>query len=252
MCGISRSPRRIDSNSFGARVRPSPPEMRTSRTCGVRRRYSSCASWSLRLKFWVGVADDARPRAVAAVAGALGGDQHQDAVRVAMDEPRDRGVAVLRERVLHHRGEGMRLAAARDDLAADRVVRVLRVDQADEVGRDVDPELLGRREPLALVVGQVEDPLDLLEIVDPVAELPAPVVPLGVGDVLPARGAATDRRPPVRTERARRVREVDERRLGDRAGGVLVRDGGPDLLGVHAGEPPRFERPGRPGACYDA
>ena len=28
----------IDSNSFGARVRPSPPEMSTSRTCGVRRR----------------------------------------------------------------------------------------------------------------------------------------------------------------------------------------------------------------------
>ena len=26
------------SNSFGASVRPSPPEMRTSRTCGVRRR----------------------------------------------------------------------------------------------------------------------------------------------------------------------------------------------------------------------
>ena len=54
MWGISRSPRRIDSNSFGASVSPSPPEIRTSRTCGVRRRYSSCASWSLRLKFWVG------------------------------------------------------------------------------------------------------------------------------------------------------------------------------------------------------
>ena len=39
---------------LGARVRPSPPEMRTSRTCGVRRRYSSCASWSRELKFWVG------------------------------------------------------------------------------------------------------------------------------------------------------------------------------------------------------
>ena len=54
MCGISRRPRRIFSNSFGARVRPSPPEMRTSRTCGVRRRYSSWASWSRLLKFWVG------------------------------------------------------------------------------------------------------------------------------------------------------------------------------------------------------
>jgi len=54
MWGISRSPRRIDSNSFGASVRPSPPLMSTSRTWGVRRRYSSCASCSRRLKFWVG------------------------------------------------------------------------------------------------------------------------------------------------------------------------------------------------------
>ena len=54
MCGMSRSPRMTDSSSFGARVSPSPPEIRTSRTWGVRRRYSSCASWSRRLKFWVG------------------------------------------------------------------------------------------------------------------------------------------------------------------------------------------------------
>ena len=91
------------------------------------------------------VADDARPRAVPAVRGALGGDEHQHPVRVAVDEPGHRRVAVLGERVLHHRGEGLVLAAGRDDLAADRVVRVLRVDQADEVGRDVDAELVRRR-----------------------------------------------------------------------------------------------------------
>ena len=38
MCGISRRPRMIFSNSLGARVRPSPPLISTSRTCGVRRR----------------------------------------------------------------------------------------------------------------------------------------------------------------------------------------------------------------------
>ena len=101
------------------------------------------------------VADDPRPRAVAAVARALGRDQHQDAVRVAMDEARHRRVAVLGERVLHHRREGLVLATDRDDLAADRVVRVVRVDEADEVRRDVDPELVGRRQALALLVGQV-------------------------------------------------------------------------------------------------
>ena len=143
------------------------------------------------------VAHDPGPGAVAAVARALGRDQHQDPVRVAMDEAGHRGVAVLGERVLHHPGEGAVLAGGRDDLQADRVVRVVRVDQADEVGRDVDPELVRRGEPLALVVGQVQDLLDLLEIVDPVAELPAPVVPLGVGHVLPARRTAADRGAPV-------------------------------------------------------
>ena len=48
--------------------------------------------------------------------------------------------------------------------------------------------LSGADRPGALLVGQLEDLLDLLEVVDPVAELPAPVVPLLVGDVLPASG----------------------------------------------------------------
>ena len=76
------------------------------------------------------VANDARPRAVAAVARALRGDEHQHAVRVAVHETRHRRVTVLGERVLHHRGEGLLLAAERDDLAADRVVRIVRIDQA--------------------------------------------------------------------------------------------------------------------------
>ncbi len=79
------------------------------------------------------VADDARPRAVPAVRRALRRDEHQDPVRVAVDEPGHRGVAVLGERVLHHRGEGVVLGRDRDDLAADGVVGVVGVDEADEV-----------------------------------------------------------------------------------------------------------------------
>ena len=181
------------------------------------------------------VADDPRARAVAAVRGALRRDQHQDPVGVAVDEARHRRVAVLGERVLHHRGEGLLLPAGRDDLAADRVVRVVRVDQADEVGRDVDAELVRRREPQALVVGQVQDRLDLREVVDPMTELPAPVVPLLVGDVRPERGAPADGGSTVGAQHPRRVGEVDERRLGSGAGRVLVGDGGLDLLGVQRG-----------------
>ena len=155
-----------------------------------------------------------------------------------MDEARDRRVAVLGERVLHHRGEGLLLAAERDHLAADRVVRVVGVDQADEVRRDVDPELVLGREALALVVGQVQDLGDLLEVVDPVAELPAPVVPLLVRDVLPDRGAAADRRAAVRPEGLGGIASIDERRLGGGQRGRLVGNRGLDLVGVQLERPP--------------
>src|SRR3990172_5284687 len=177
------------------------------------------------------VAHDARARAVAAIAGALRGHQHQHAVRVAVDEAGHRGVTVLGERVLHHPREGLRLAPEGDDLAAERVVGVLRVDQAQEVRRDVHAELVRRREALALLVGQLQDPLDFLEVVDPVRELPAPVVPLLIGDVRPTRSTAAARGLPVRTERLGRVAQIHEWRFRRH----LDRRTGPDLLLAHAG-----------------
>ena len=156
------------------------------------------------------VADDPAPRAVPAIAGALGGDEHQDAVGVAVDQAGDGGVAVLREGVLHHPGECLRLATCGDDLAPDRVVRIPWVDQADEVGRDVDPELVGRAQALALVVRELQDLGDFLEVVDAVRQLPAPVVPFVVGDVQPLGSPAADCRPAVRPERSCRIAQVEE------------------------------------------
>ena len=164
--------------------------------------------------------------------GSSNGNAIKNAIRVAVDEARDRRVAVLGERVLHHRGEGLLLAAERDDLATDGIVRVVGVDEAREVRRDVDPELVVRGQPGLLLVGEVQDLADFLERVDPMTELPAPVVPLLVGDVRPDRRAPAARGPAVRTEGLRGVAAVDERRLGEGARRVLVRDGGLDLLGV--------------------
>ena len=45
-CGISRRPRSADSSSLGASVSRSPPEISTSRICGLLRMYSSWASCS--------------------------------------------------------------------------------------------------------------------------------------------------------------------------------------------------------------
>jgi hypothetical protein len=123
-------------------------------------------------------------------------------------------VAVLGQRVLHHRGEGFLLAAQRDDLPPDRVVRIVGVDQAGEVGRDVDAELVRCAQALALFVGQVEHRRDFFERVDPVRKLPAPVIPLLVGDVRPEWRATADGRLAVRTESACRIALVDERNFG--------------------------------------
>jgi hypothetical protein len=86
------------------------------------------------------VADDAAAGAVAAVAGALGGDEHQHPVGVAVDEAGHGGVLVLGQAVFHHRLEGHHLAVGGDDLLADGAVGVVGVDEAGEVGGDVDAE----------------------------------------------------------------------------------------------------------------
>ena len=89
-----------------------------------------------------GVADDAAARAVAAVAGALGRDQHQHPVGIAMHQARHRAVAVFVQRVGHHAVERDQLLAGGDHLAADRAVRVVRVDQRREVRGDVHAEVV--------------------------------------------------------------------------------------------------------------
>ncbi len=138
------------------------------------------------------VANDAAAGAVAAVAGALGGDEHQHPVGVAVDEARHGGVLVLGQAVFHHRLEGHHLAVGGDDLLADGAVGVVGVDEAGEVGGDVDAEKpLGRKGAL-LGVGQVDDTGQFVGRVKAVGHLPAPVHPLRVGHVGPVGGAGVD------------------------------------------------------------
>ncbi len=123
------------------------------------------------------IADDARARAVAAIGCALGGDQHQHPVRVAMHQPRNRRVAVFRQRILHHGSEWHHLPCGGDHLLADWIVRIVRIDQRNEVGRDIHAKQVRCRERFPLAVGERDNLFKLLGGVDPVAELPAPVVP---------------------------------------------------------------------------
>ena len=160
------------------------------------------------------VADDARAGAVPAVRRALRRDEHEHPVRIAVHEPWDGRVAVLREGVLHHRRERFLLAPERDDLAPDGVFGVVGIDEADEVRGDVHPELVRRGQALALLVGERQHGAQRLEVVDAVRELPAPVVPALIGDIGPDLRAVAALGPSIRVDRTRRVTRVHPRVAG--------------------------------------
>ena len=90
----------------------------------------------------------ARPDALAAEAEAAidGADRNeldQHAVGIAMDEPLDRTLGVVADRVVDLGRVAPKLADVGDELARDRVPGVVAVDQADEGGREADGVALG-------------------------------------------------------------------------------------------------------------
>ena len=62
-------------------------------------------------------------------------------------------MTIFPERVFHHCGEGLLFRADRNYLAADWIVRIFWINEADEVRGDVNAELPFGGEPLFLIVG---------------------------------------------------------------------------------------------------
>ncbi len=135
-----------------------------------------------------GITHDARAGAVAAVDRALGGDQHQHSIRVAVDQAWDRRMAVLGERILHLPGEGAHFLHGGDDLLADWVVGVIRVDERNKVGGHIHAEEIGAGKRFFLARLELEHLLELLHGIKSVGKLPAPVVPFFGWDILENRG----------------------------------------------------------------
>ena len=134
----------------------------------------------------LGVGDQAAARAVAAIGSATVSDQEEDAVRVAVDDARYGHGALFADGVLGFARSDVRLLDAGDDLPADRAVRILGVDQVEEMGGDRQGQLMrGEQAPFPLFLGQFEALLELRQRRDAVAELPMPVVPLRGGHVFP-------------------------------------------------------------------
>src|SRR5690606_15481585 len=160
-------------------------------------------------------ADEPGARAVTAVDRAEIRHEQQDPVRVAVHEPRDRARTVLAERVVLLARRGFELAERRHDCAAQRLARVVRIDEAHVVRGNT-----GRQRPLvaanrfALVVRQPEHALELLEAANSIAVLPTPVVPLRALD---GRKEALAKRIARRADHMPRARHGDESRRGVRS-----------------------------------
>ena len=201
MCGISRRPRSTRSSKLG-RHRQGVTTRRAARrepaACDAGTR--AVPSKSLAVEVLGGVSDDARAGAVAAIRGALRGHQHQHAIGIAVDQARHRGVLVLGQRVLHHRGEGLLLISQGHDLAADGVVRIAGSMRLMKYGVMSTRNLSGAPRPSRSFLGQLEDLCERLEVVDAVRELPLPVVPLLVGYVGVVRRAAAAGRCAIRAQ----------------------------------------------------
>ena len=139
------------------------------------------------------LADHARARAVAAIGRAEAGGEEQHAVRVAMDETWNGGVAVLAERIVSLARRLQIFGADRNVRSPQRLRRVVTAHQARIVGRDAERQrTLMTNHGVALVVGQDEDALELGERADAPPRLPAPIVPLGephLGEIALAEGA---------------------------------------------------------------
>ena len=179
MCGIARRRVRILSSRSSEKSRGSPPESRTSRTCGV---LFKVFEGRFPLGFQMLLADagnDARAGAIAAVGGAAVGDEKQHAVRIAVDEAGHRHVGILAAGIGEFLGRVPAFLDARDDLAADRAIRIVAVDQVEKVRGDRHRQLVpGEQDAGALDIGEVEARFEIGEGIHAVAELPFVVAPV--------------------------------------------------------------------------
>ena len=129
---------------------------------------------------------EAPARTVTAIHGAHVRDQEQHPVRITVGQPRRWRVRVLVERVVHVRSTLMGFVDRRHCLHAYRTTWVILIHQGSVVWGDPHSEdLQGLFDPVLLLLGQVDDLLQVLQRRDPVADLPVPVVPLLLSDVFP-------------------------------------------------------------------
>ena len=128
----------------------------------------------------VGVLHHARARAVAAVGGAGIGHEKQHPVGIAVHDAGNGAVLVLAERVFRLSRGMQELVGDGDHGPADRMIRILRVHQAEIVRGDGEGQRAGvPRDRGPFVIREPYDPLQLVDRANAIAQLPPPVAPFG-------------------------------------------------------------------------
>ncbi len=180
-CGIARRRDSTYSRRSSSSDNGSPPEIRQSRTAGVAAMYSIARSMSaLRKRALAARTDEPGARAIATVDRAEVRHEQQHAIGIAVHQARDGAVPVLAERIVFLTRAASELCQGRNRRPAQPLSRVHGVDQTHVIRRDADRQRsLVPGDGRALLVGDGDDPLELLEATDAVAVLPAPVVPFG-------------------------------------------------------------------------
>ena len=138
-----------------------------------------------------GVADEPGTGAIPAICRAPVGDEKQDAVGIAMDKAGHGRMGIFAARIAHFPDGGVGFLDARNDLAADGAVLIRRINQVEEIRRDGEGELVIRQFGPGVFLRREgrHQAHQLFQRGDPVLELPAPVVPVGVGHVGPETAA---------------------------------------------------------------
>ncbi len=92
-------------------------------------------------------------------------------------------MGVFCQGITHLAGKICDFVGSGDDLFTDRVQWIVRIDQGGEIGGDVYPEQTGLAERLFFAFGQREDLFKILNGIQAMTELPAPVIPFLVRNI---------------------------------------------------------------------
>ena len=132
------------------------------------------------------VAHQPAARAVPAIGGAAVGHQEQHPVGITVHQSRHRRMLVLAERIEHFLLRHDHFVAARDDLPADRAVRIVAIDEVEKIGRDREGQLvIGKQAARLFLRRERHELLKLGRARDAVLQLPVPIPPFGFGKMLP-------------------------------------------------------------------